>query len=471
MSHAFVQRLALCTCLLPMVALGQGRSDYAQQWPVNLSRDGGGAYRLTLDESVYRQLRDAQLRDLTVVNAEGAPVPTEVLGPQAPLARPARSVVVPFYALPAAPAERGGWELVSQADAEGRLSQVEVRITDRAAATLPRSALLVDISRVREPIVALHLQWQPAGAVDAGYRVDVSDDLEHWQPLAVRGRLVDLQGQGQRLLKRRIEVSGLSVHVRGPRYLRLTPERGDRAPVITAVSTELAAPTAAPAPSWVELSGRRVRTEQGDAFEFLSDGRFPVEQADVVLAGNHAGEWRLESRDDQDEPWRLRAGPWVAFRVGEDQRGGNRSPAQSLHSMVRDRYWRLRSNTPVSELPRLRLGYRPEVVVFLAQGQPPFALLAGSTRARREQSPMRQLVAELRRQRGEDWQPAPAYLGTARELAGASAISPVYDWKRWLLWGVLVVGAVVILVFAVSLLRTSKPGEGANAAAGDPPAD
>ena len=432
-------------------------TDYATQWPLTLGRDGDGAYRVVLDEAVYRQLQDPQLRDLVVLNRDGAEVPAGLFAQQDAVAKPAQRIAVPWFALPAAPADGGaqGWELVSQADADGRLRRVEARITDQAAAALPRNALLVDVSRVREAIVALELQWQPVEALDLGYRVEASDDLEHWQALATRGRMIDLQRDGRRLLHRRIELYGLLPQYQKARYLRLTPDRSDQPIAISGVSVELAAARALPQPAWVELAGKRMNRGNEVAFEFDLDGRFPVQLADVALAGNHAVEWRLESRDDGDAPWRLRAGPWMAYRV-DAVGGGSASPARELDAIVRDRHWRLRANAEVADVPTLRLGYRPEAVVFLAQGPAPYALAAGSARALRAAAPIPQLVAELRRQRGADWQPAPAYLGAAKPLAGNAALKPAYDWKSWLLWAVLALGALVVAGFAFSLLR-GKP--------------
>lgn len=447
----------LAIALSPM-ALAAVRDDYATQWPLTLSRDDGGAYRATLDESVYRQLQDPQLRDFVVVNRDGVPVPTDLFAPGEPLAKPTQRIALPWFSLPATPGGSGGaqgWELVSQADADGRLRRVEARITDSAVAALPRSALLVDVSRVRESIVALELRWQPVDALDLGYRVEASDDLEHWQTLASRGRMVDLQREDRRLLHRRIELYGLLPHYQKARYLRLTPDRNDQALRITDVFAELAAARAAPAPAWLEVAGRRIGSEGAAVFAFDIDGRFPVQQVDVVLEGNHAVEWRLESRDDEDAPWRLRAGPWVAYQV--DAAGvGAQSPARTLNAIVRDRHWRLRADGAVADTPKLRLGYRPEVVVFLAQGAAPYALAAGSARAQRAQAPIQHLVAEVRRQRGTDWQPSPAYLGAAETLAGTSALEARRDWKSWLLWAVLGLGALVVVAFAVTLLRVSK---------------
>lgn len=429
-------------------------AEYAMQWPLSLAREDGGAFRVVLDAGVYRQLRDPGLRDLVVLDREGVPVASALFAPEDGVAEAARQVAVPWFALPATAAGNAsqGWALVSEADADGRLRRVEVRVTDRAAAAMPRTALLLDLSRVREPVVALQLQWQPVSALDLGYRVEASDDLEQWQAVATRGRLIDLQRDGRRLLHRRIELFGLLPHRQRARYLRLTPDPGGQALAITGISAELVAAPAVSGPAWLQLDGTRRGAGRGTSFEFELDGRFPVLQADVALAGNHAVEWRLESRDDADAPWRLRAGPWMAYRV--DAAGaGSRSPAQALAGVVRDRHWRLRADAEVAGTPQLRLGYRPEAVVFLAQGSGPYALAAGSARARRAPAPMSRLLAELRRQHGREWQPAPAYLGTPRPLAGASALEPARDWTHWLLWAVLGLGALVVAGFALSLLR------------------
>ena len=104
----------------------------------------------------------------------------------------------------------------------------------------------------------------------------------------------------------------------------------------------------------------------------------------------------------------------------------------------------------------MKLGYRPEVVVFLAQGTPPYALVAGSARAVRGDAPLPRLVDAMRASKGEDWQPMPATLGLPTDLAGRAALerpTTPEDWKRWLLWILLVVGAAIVAGFAITLLR------------------
>lgn len=455
---AQVARVLLAGLLFAAPAMAA--EDFAQQWPIQLGRDDGGAFRMTLDASVYRQLHTADLGDFEVRNGDGVAVPSALLAPEQPLARAPERVALPWFKLPATPADGpvGGWELIGGFDGEGRLQGVQARVTGTTLAALPQNVLLIDASQMRGAITALELQWHPVSAIDLGFRVEGSDDLDQWRVLPARGRLVDLQREGRRLLQRRIELSP----AQRVRYLRLTPDQGDQPLEITAVAAELAVSTVASAPQWQSLQGHRVESTAGDAFEFTLDGRFPVQQVDVELPGNHAVEWRLESRDDNSAPWRLRAGPWMAWQV--DSVGhASRSGARALDRVVRDRQWRLSPATPVSGEPMLRLGYRPEVVVFLAQGAAPYTLVAGSARARRADAPLPQLIDAMRTQRGDDWQPAPAHLGVAQVLAGDAAFTPRRDWTAWLLWTVLALGALVVSMFALSLLRQPGPTAGQGA--------
>lgn len=435
--------------------------DYATQWPLVLRSDNAGAYRVVLDEPVYRQLTTPAMRDLDVLNAAGATVPAAVLDPAQPLAQPVRRAGLPWFALPApaAGARPGGdWRLVTRVDSDGRLRRVEVDGRTSPAGSA-RTALLLDLSRVREPVVALELQWKPVDALDLGYTVEASDDLSNWREVPARGRLVDLSRDGRRLLHRRIQLYGLLPHHQRARYLRLTPDATPAGFEVTSVTAEFAG-AATQAPQWLALQpsaapdAAAAGAPTSIAFEYRMPGPFPVQQVDVAMAGNHAHAWRLESRDSAQSEWRLRAGPWTAYQL--DQAGQRRqSPPRVLDAPVRDRHWRLSASGPAAGAPpTLRLGYRPEVVVFVAQGAPPYRLVAGSARERRADAPMAELVTALREYNGADWQPAQAYLGPPRVLAGPAALAPRRDWTAWLLWGVLLLGAGLVAVLAVSVLRS-----------------
>lgn len=442
-----MRRVLAALMAVPLLAMAAPQADYASQWPLRLERPDAGAYRVQLDASVYRQVQDAGLADLAVLNADGAVLP---VARRPTPAHPERRESLPVFALPAPEPGMSDWRLVTRVDADGRLRHVEVRGHESASLpTVAQRAWLLDLGGIDAKVVALELEWQPVAGLDLGYGLQASDDLEHWRPLPARGRLIDLRRDGHHLLQRRIDLpGGTDAH-----YLRLVPDHDGATITLAGVDAVLAAGPAS-APQWLSVEPVDQGSERR-VFEYRLDGRFPVTRIDVAMPGNHAVEWRLESRDGADSPWRLRAGPWIAYRV-ETAGGESRSAVRMLDDAIRDRYWRLSSDATVANAPELRLGYRPETAVFLAQGPQPYRLVAGSARVQRQSSALPQLLASLRKQHGGDWQPARAMLGERQPLAGASALAPERDWKAWVLWGVLGVGALLVAWLAVAVLRDPR---------------
>lgn len=438
--------------LLPLVAFAGVRDDYAQQWPLSLSNADAGAYRVVLDRTVYRQLQSPALKDLVVVNADGVAVAASLFDAEQPLAKTVNAIDVPWFALPASSTlQAHDIASISEIATDGTLRRVVLADTGTAADS--SSEYLIDTSRLREPVQALQVSWTAGQApFDRPYRVMASDDLKNWRTVQDEGHLVELQNNGARILKDRIELDRVQA-----KYLRLVPlQKNQQALALTGVRAELAAKAAAQDWQWEETAGQRVIDKDGTvAFVYKIEGRFPFERADVVLPGNSSNQWTLQSRDDEAVAWRPASAPWVAFQL--EGATSSRSAPQALDHLDRDRYWRLASSNPVGDaVPTLRLGYRPEVVVFLAQGKAPYALLAGSARGMRDDAPLPQLVDALRAQRGQDWQPADATLGTMQALAGKAALTPApveRDWKAWLLWALLAGGALVVAGFAFSLLK------------------
>ncbi|OQP71047.1 hypothetical protein IA54_015685 [Xanthomonas phaseoli pv. syngonii LMG 9055] len=436
--------------LVPLLAQAADvRQDYRQQWPLQVTGSDAGLYQLTLDAAVYRIAHDAALRDVTVIDARGQELLTAWLPMDAVPAAAVRRQRLPVFALPAGAAPANGdLQLIAERDASGAVRRLEGRFATGAVAAGRGVSWLIDASALRDRPRALVLDWEGDMPVQAQMRVEGSDDLRDWRVLASSAMVMALDNQAQRLQQRRIALDD------GARYLRLVTTSG-ALPALRVVEAELEGIAMSTPPQWLDLPG----TARDAALVYVLPGRFPISQLDVGGSQAEAVEWIVASRDSDDAPWLQRAGPWLAYRLGQGTAAA--SPPQLLSAPVRDRQWRLvAAQGRSTAVPTLRVGYRPERLMFLAQGQPPYALVAGSARAQRTDAPLGAMLQALRRERGAQWQPAQARLAAqAQPLAGDAALLPAatpHDWKRWLLWGLLVGGALLVGGFAVSLLRSAS---------------
>lgn len=442
-----MKRLLLIALLPFAAAASNTRNDYVQQWPLALQDAQAGAYRVTLDEAVYRVANTADAGDMEVFNADGQPLPTALFTPKQATAANHLHRALPWFPLPESVAATGGdLQLIARRDADGSVREIQTTVAGNRVAQ--PGGWLVDASGLRSTAHAVLLEWTaPSTPLQVELRVESSDDLRNWTVLHAGVALVDLSNDGRRLQQRRIALES------DARYLRLLPVSRQALPVLTGVTVEIDDAAVPLQWDWVQADGSA--TDGG--YVYVLPGRFPVQQVDIGASDNSAVEWTVFSRERSDARWQRRAGPWVAFRVGgADERG--QSPAQVLSATSRDRYWKLVPSQPVASAPVLRWGYRPESLVFLAQGTPPFALAVGSARVARPQAPLSTTLTAIREQRGREWQPASATLQTpAQLLAGAAALKPLRDWKSVLLWGLLVAGALLVAGLAFSLLRRQSP--------------
>ena len=109
----------------------------------------------------------------------------------------------------------------------------------------------------------------------------------------------------------------------------------------------------------------------------------------------------------------------------------------------------------IAQPPRLKLSYRPDRFVLLAQGPAPYRLFAGSARTARPDYPVSAALAAAGASRPDGWTPPVATLGAGEVAAGDAVLGadrgPAY--RRWALWAVLAIGAALVLFASLRVLR------------------
>lgn len=426
---------------------GARDGDFALVFPIDAPVDAP-VFAIELPSEAYATLTTPDLADLVVVDALGREQPISVQRvppPSQPAAPEALPLPLPIAMPGDASAVPGGLDLYLQRDADGRLVALDLRSKDRATAADVPAGWLVDVGDAsRDGIDGLRLT--PRSDHDFQTLVDIraSDDLVHWQDLQSALPLLRASGQG-----RRIERLDLRFPRSTYRYLMLRPVAGEAALPDVAVLNGLRRREA----ELPRLAQRVLEpltvSDDGQIVDFPTFGPLPVQEATVRLAdGDGILEYRLEER--VGERWQA-VSSGTAWRLSI---GGERLEAapQPLWRRGTGRL-RLHLSQP-APAPSLVLGYAPDRVVVMANGTPPFRLLAGSALARRSAVPLGDPLAAVRQRKGEEWQPPLAAVGPPQALAGAAALKPPADPGRWALWALLGLGAMLVGALALRLLRS-----------------
>jgi hypothetical protein len=431
--------------LLAVSARGEDprREDFAYSIPVIPSTESP-LYRVRLPLSVYRSLTRPDLGDLRVFNADGALVPHELWMPDDGIDRHTVPVrVVPLH--------DGALDDPSSVRIQIERGSHRASISlaaDTAPASL--SAYLIDAGPVEPPYPAerLILHWsEPAEGFVRELRVDASEDLASWSPYA-SAVVADLRRNGERLVR-----NDISLPPRVPRYLKISAPGAPLPMAVERVTLELSSRSVDMA--WLELNALR---SEPDGIHFEMPGPILVEEIELLPAERNTWtEVQIFSRAEAKDPWVQRArGAVYRFDVSARTRLDVES--------TRDRFWRLTTDDARGGLggtaPELRVGYRPDDVVFVARGDAPFEIAYGSRAIGSPPRARESLRAIETVQNGRLAPSTDLSVGEPRSIAGERALRKplVADWKQLVLWGVLVAASLTLLVTARAALSRSAGG-------------
>ena len=417
-----------------------------------LEPEGPGAvYQVTPPEAVYRRVTRPDLGDIRVFNANGEPVPHALRRPDPSNAGEEPPwVSLPFFPLFQAPSEDGG-EVWLQIITDDTGAILRTRLDNRGEADIPH-AYLVDAGALAGPSSVLRLDWTQSGdSLVARVSVSAGRDLDEWVTLVPSTTLVRLRYGDHRLSRQTIQLPRPQA-----RYLRISWPEAARSARITAVEARGLSKPGRSARRHVEITGHSTEADK-PAFEFDAEGRFPADEVTVLLAeSNSLIQGALFSRPREEAEWRFRGRGLFYHLVVEDTELVGDPVSIPI---VSDRYWRLEIESEDSGLggspPVLKLGYIPHELLFLARGAEPFTLAFGSYRAEPPAAPANPLLQIVnRKDRGGLIQRAST--GDIVPLAGADGLippPPPIPWKRYLLWGVLILGVAAVGWMARGLYR------------------
>ncbi|MEP6897430.1 MAG: DUF3999 family protein [Rhodanobacter sp.] len=449
--------LLVLSLLMPTCAAAVTDTDYAYRFALQTSGTGE-AWRVELTPAVYAvSRRDADLRDLVVVNAQGREVPFAPLPPTPAQQHP---YTLKTHLLPLPASSAGSTDGVRVQ----RNSNGDIVIDQPHGATAAKpTQWLLDAHR---EVSLRSIELEPSATAQdlrIHLAVDASNDLQQWDSRSDDSEIVSVRRGDDAVEQRTITVGGEPA-----RYYRVRLIDGDapwdstQTPAVR-LSGTYTDPLADRAVSrqWLTLQAQTSTPSKtgGADYDYVLPAALPVEAARVMLASaNTAARFVLLASDNAAVP----LATITAVQVGN---AGGEVKATAFDP-VRTQRLRLHTDTPLAQAPALSIGWHADRFVFLAEGAGPYSLLAGSYATRRGDYPVDAALEKMRPAgAGNAWQPAQAMIGERTDAGGPAALMAPrvpYDWTRSLLWIVLIGGALLVAGMALSLLRQSKRDDGAS---------
>jgi hypothetical protein len=448
-------------------------SDFAWGRAIESSRSDP-LQTLLLDLAVYRGSVEPELADLRVWNGAGEAVPHAIRALYDETEAQGAQLEVPLFGVPAgsALAERTAGDRASvrardvaiEIASDGAIVRVGPESQSDANASALPSAYLVDLSQLERPIVALDVALAPEPAQFAlALRVEASDDLVHFTPLAARAALARLDQAGHRIERSRVELPAVQ-----RRYLLLTSASAQSLPIaLTGVRARLA-PVIEPPPRQRErITGTRDATARPERAVFVFDlgGPVPVDRVQVDFpVANTVVEADLFSAPSADGPWQHH---FDGVLYSLERPDGALRNAELETPPIRRRYFRLAIDEKGGGLgggaPALEVAWLPEQLVFVARGAGPFALGYGRARAPAARFDAATLIRSALPPGADpqrDLPRATATLGPERAVGDPAVLvahrEPVAP-RTIALWAVLVASVAFVLGLSLRLLRRIGP--------------
>ena len=304
---------------------------------------------------------------------------------------------------------------------------------------------------MRQGIQTLRFEWQSgADGFVGSVRVEGSDDLSAWNAIANRAALVRLTFGGHQLTQNRVELRGVRF-----KYLRVSwPENQQPLESLTVVA-ERAGGMVPPRRVWQKINGAVVAGQAGE-YRYDLGGPFPFDRVRVDLPQlNSLVQLQILSRAKSDEPWRLQTRA-TAYRLRRNETEVS-SPEIALTN-VGERYYLLRVDQKGGGVgggvPIFQIGWPPQKLVFAARGAGPFQLAYGNRAAKAAAFPIDSLIPGYKTD--AEFKVRTVSLGEQVTLAGAARLRAQTDYKKWTLWGILILGVFVLAAMAYRLARQVK---------------
>ncbi|MEO8900256.1 MAG: DUF3999 domain-containing protein [Polyangiaceae bacterium] len=425
-------------------------ADYALHGDLAISNEAP-FQRVSLPLGVYLAAREPGLADVRVFNGQGELVPFALVEPSARTETARHYVEARAFPLRSeAAASTGGLHIEVRRDNTGQVVAVDEPKAGEAAAMT--RGYLVDTGTASGLRTRLEVTLSPSATGFHRIDIEASEDLVKWTPLVTEAVLAQFAYGKELLRQQNIELPGSSA-----RYLRLNWREPARAAELTTVRVQLDDSHSVP-PARIWSEPLPLTQAANGEYRLQLGGAVPADRLRLELIGkNVLIPVSISQRSSDAETWQALTQA-VVYRLSAQGREWISPDIELWGEPVRQLRLQFDSHggSPGDAAPLLRLGLRPRELVFVARGNGPFTLAIGQAGVPPDSLPIATLVPGF----GSDG--APPIANAELRLGGARAVVPSAPPaaetfpRKWVLWAVLVAGALGLCAMALSLLRATR---------------
>lgn len=421
-------------------------------------------YQSNITKEVYQYTHSSTLQDLTIQNASGeqvpyALIPYEDLHPQTSTHKDSKPLMV-YPIKENALSNPNELRIHLQKNAGNTSVDIVSSDGETDASKKSDSIYLLDAGKKHAPLETISVDWQGVDGKLLTLEVLTSDYLQSWSH-AGNAVLLKTSNANSSILQNTISLDSPTE----ARYLQIrTTEPNSTSFNLTRANAEYSKVQSI-APQLVlqdiQFIERSEDTKNGLVnIDFESAGHFPASYLQIKLPQNNTiTNAMIQVRNNTNEPWEYLTTASV-YRLM--QQGKTFTSPDVVLSPTVARYWRLQFNLSSggigAENPSLSLGWLPSTVVWNARGQAPFTLHVGEKPSIVNNVSIASLIPDYKIEKIQALVNSSLKLevsanNTTPEKAANTWVAPI-DYKRWLLWGGLFLGVLLLAGMAFSLLKT-----------------
>lgn len=429
------------------IATEISKQDFAYAIPIKTLQKDTVFYQFNLPLSVYENVVRDDLGDIAIFNQEGQIVPSQIrLAKHNKTIERMELAFFPIFS-DGTPVEQVKMQLLKNN------TQSSLKVTSKMPIEKQKklTSYIFDTTAIKDQyVIDLTLDWKTTHK-DWIVKTELktSDDLLHWQsvPASITS-LTEIDYASNNIVNKTIKVPFIAA-----KYLMLTWYERDLPFEITSAKVEWQK-NYLPAMQWKYLTALKEKTSH-ESLYYETGGVMPVAEINLEFQQQHAPlQALIYSRAQADQPWQeQKYGLFYQFKMHDNVIS---NPPIELRPQV-DRYWRVK---PVNEQVlqpeqfRLKIGWHPARLTFMAQGTGPYLLAFGSGNIINQPTVLTKMMDELKEQ-GKNVRAGKVILGDMIELTGAKALKSKVDiaevTRKVILWLVLLCGLVLVIWMARSL--------------------